>query len=243
MPLRKSKATKAKEAVTDQVSDRTDDLVAALDAAKEALARASAAAGAGRELVPSWARKPARPPTSSCPSGPSSAAARPPAAATAGCWPGRPAWPGWGCWSAGSPGARPSSAGHEAAEAGGGWDRAPSPPRRRPGRLGRGDPAARQRRRRRPGPDAAELAQPGRARYRPVPCLTTRPSLARAARLLTTTPRTSLVVNGSIRRWVRARSAPPSSGGSRRRPRPAPAAGFLGVHGPPSLPPVVDLAR
>jgi hypothetical protein len=41
---RKSKASKAKEAVTDQVSDRTDDLVAALDAAREALARASAAA-------------------------------------------------------------------------------------------------------------------------------------------------------------------------------------------------------
>jgi hypothetical protein len=34
MPFRKSKATKAKETVTDQVSDRTDDLVAALDAAK-----------------------------------------------------------------------------------------------------------------------------------------------------------------------------------------------------------------
>jgi ABC-type transporter Mla subunit MlaD len=44
MAFRKSKATKAKETVTDQVSDRTDDLVAALDAAKEALARASAAA-------------------------------------------------------------------------------------------------------------------------------------------------------------------------------------------------------
>jgi hypothetical protein len=51
MPLRKSKATKAKETVTDQVSDRTEDLVAALDAAKEALARASAAAGRkGAEL-------------------------------------------------------------------------------------------------------------------------------------------------------------------------------------------------
>jgi hypothetical protein len=48
---RKSKADKAKEAVTEQVSDRTDDLVAALDAAKEALARASAAAGRkGAEL-------------------------------------------------------------------------------------------------------------------------------------------------------------------------------------------------
>jgi hypothetical protein len=45
MPLRKSKATKAKEAVTDQVGDRTDDLMAALDAAREAIARASAAAG------------------------------------------------------------------------------------------------------------------------------------------------------------------------------------------------------
>jgi hypothetical protein len=51
MPLRKSKATKAKEPVTDQVSDRTDDLVAALEAAREALARASAAAGRkGAEL-------------------------------------------------------------------------------------------------------------------------------------------------------------------------------------------------
>jgi hypothetical protein len=44
MPFRKSKATKAKETVTDQVSDRTDDLVAALDAAKEALSRASSSA-------------------------------------------------------------------------------------------------------------------------------------------------------------------------------------------------------
>jgi hypothetical protein len=51
MPFRKSKATKAKEAVTDQVSDRTDDLVAALEAAMEALARASAAASRkGAEL-------------------------------------------------------------------------------------------------------------------------------------------------------------------------------------------------
>jgi hypothetical protein len=51
MPFRKSKATKAKEAVAEQVTDRTDDLVAALDAAKEALARASAAAGRkGAEL-------------------------------------------------------------------------------------------------------------------------------------------------------------------------------------------------
>ena len=69
MPLRKSKATKAKEAATEpvknQVSDRTDDLMAALDAAKEALARASAVAGRkGAELPTSWARKPARPPTS-----------------------------------------------------------------------------------------------------------------------------------------------------------------------------------
>ena len=51
MPFRKSKATKAKEAVTDQVSDRTDDLMAALDAAREAVARASAAASRkGAEL-------------------------------------------------------------------------------------------------------------------------------------------------------------------------------------------------
>jgi hypothetical protein len=53
MPFRKSKsnATKAKEAVADQVTDRTDDLLAALDAAREALARASAAAGRkGAEL-------------------------------------------------------------------------------------------------------------------------------------------------------------------------------------------------
>jgi ferric-dicitrate binding protein FerR (iron transport regulator) len=54
MPLRKSKATKAtkaKEAVTDQVSDRTDDLVAALEAAREAIARASTAASRmGAEL-------------------------------------------------------------------------------------------------------------------------------------------------------------------------------------------------
>jgi ferric-dicitrate binding protein FerR (iron transport regulator) len=55
MPLRKSKTTKAKEAVTDprknQVSDRTDDLMAALDAAREALARAaSKGAELGAEL-------------------------------------------------------------------------------------------------------------------------------------------------------------------------------------------------
>lgn len=51
MPFRKSKATKAKETVAEQVTDRTDDLMAALDAAKEALARASAAAGRkGAEL-------------------------------------------------------------------------------------------------------------------------------------------------------------------------------------------------
>ena len=51
MPFRKSKATKAKEAVTDQVSDRTDDLAAALEAAREAIARASAAASRkGAEL-------------------------------------------------------------------------------------------------------------------------------------------------------------------------------------------------
>jgi hypothetical protein len=51
MPFRKSKATKAKEAVTEQVTDRTDDLMAALDAAREALARAYALAGRkGAEL-------------------------------------------------------------------------------------------------------------------------------------------------------------------------------------------------
>jgi hypothetical protein len=51
MPFRKSKATKAKEAVTEQVSDRTDDLMAALEAAREAIARASAAASRkGAEL-------------------------------------------------------------------------------------------------------------------------------------------------------------------------------------------------
>ena len=51
MPFRKSKATKAKEATTDQVSDRTDDLMAALEAAREAIARASAAASRkGAEL-------------------------------------------------------------------------------------------------------------------------------------------------------------------------------------------------
>jgi hypothetical protein len=51
MVFRKSKATKAKETVTEQVSERTDDLMAALDAAREALARASAAAGRkGAEL-------------------------------------------------------------------------------------------------------------------------------------------------------------------------------------------------
>ncbi|HEV3462735.1 MAG TPA: hypothetical protein VG846_02005 [Actinomycetota bacterium] len=44
MAFRKSKATKAtktKEAVTDQVTDRTDDLMAALEAAREAITRAT----------------------------------------------------------------------------------------------------------------------------------------------------------------------------------------------------------
>jgi vacuolar-type H+-ATPase subunit H len=51
MPFRKSKATKAKEAVTEQVGDLTDDLTAALEAAREAIARASAAASRkGAEL-------------------------------------------------------------------------------------------------------------------------------------------------------------------------------------------------
>jgi hypothetical protein len=51
MGFRRSKATKARESVAEQVSDRSDDLVAALDAAREALARASAAAGRkGAEL-------------------------------------------------------------------------------------------------------------------------------------------------------------------------------------------------
>jgi hypothetical protein len=51
MPFRTSKATKAKEAVAEQVTDRTDDLMAALEAAKEALAKASAVAGRkGAEL-------------------------------------------------------------------------------------------------------------------------------------------------------------------------------------------------
>jgi hypothetical protein len=54
MAFRKSKATKAtkaKEAVTDQVTDRTDDLMAALDVAREAIARATAAASRkGAEL-------------------------------------------------------------------------------------------------------------------------------------------------------------------------------------------------
>jgi ferric-dicitrate binding protein FerR (iron transport regulator) len=65
MPLRKSKeskATKAKEAVTDQVSERTDDLAAALEAAREAIARASAAASreaskAADKLMPERARQ------------------------------------------------------------------------------------------------------------------------------------------------------------------------------------------
>jgi ferric-dicitrate binding protein FerR (iron transport regulator) len=65
MPLRKSKeskATKAKEAVTDQVSERTDDLAAALEAAREAIARASAAASreaskAADKLLPERARQ------------------------------------------------------------------------------------------------------------------------------------------------------------------------------------------
>jgi hypothetical protein len=59
MAFRKSKATKTKETVTDQVSDRTDDVVAALDAAKEALARASAAASrkGADKLLPERARQ------------------------------------------------------------------------------------------------------------------------------------------------------------------------------------------
>ncbi|HEX2157913.1 MAG TPA: hypothetical protein VHS79_13220, partial [Actinomycetes bacterium] len=54
MAFRKSKATKAtktKEAVTDQVTDRTDDLMAALEAAREAITRATnAASRKGAEL-------------------------------------------------------------------------------------------------------------------------------------------------------------------------------------------------
>jgi hypothetical protein len=51
MPFRKSKATKAKAAVTEQGANRSDDLMAALDAVKEALARAYAEAGRkGAEL-------------------------------------------------------------------------------------------------------------------------------------------------------------------------------------------------
>ena len=54
MAFRKSKATKAtkaKEAVTEQVTDRTDDLMAALEAAREAIAKATAAASRkGAEL-------------------------------------------------------------------------------------------------------------------------------------------------------------------------------------------------
>jgi uncharacterized protein YjbJ (UPF0337 family) len=45
MLFRKSKANKAKGAVTEQVGERTDDLMAALDAARDALTRATAAAG------------------------------------------------------------------------------------------------------------------------------------------------------------------------------------------------------
>jgi hypothetical protein len=54
MAFRKSKATKAtktKEAVTDQVTDRTDDLMAALEAAREAITRATnVASRKGAEL-------------------------------------------------------------------------------------------------------------------------------------------------------------------------------------------------
>jgi hypothetical protein len=60
MPLRKSKATKAKETATDH-SDRTDDLAAALEAAREALARASNAAGRkGAELSAQLAEEAAK---------------------------------------------------------------------------------------------------------------------------------------------------------------------------------------
>ena len=45
MFLRKSKTTKAKQAVTEQVTDRTDDLTAALEAARDAISRATTAAG------------------------------------------------------------------------------------------------------------------------------------------------------------------------------------------------------
>jgi hypothetical protein len=44
MLLRKSRTTKAKQAVTEQVTDRTDDLMAALETAKEAISKASTAA-------------------------------------------------------------------------------------------------------------------------------------------------------------------------------------------------------
>jgi hypothetical protein len=53
MFLRKSKSTRAKQAVakqavTEQVNDRTDDLMAALDAARDAISRASTAAARKR---------------------------------------------------------------------------------------------------------------------------------------------------------------------------------------------------
>src|SRR4029453_18168346 len=202
------KSTASKATVTDQVSDRTDDLVAALDAAREALARASAAAGrkgaelgaglgkqasdAADKLMPERARPRAR-------------AGPPPPQPQAPGRGGRPHPAGGGLQPAGRPQGRPGGAGppgRARRRLGGRGDlgRRPPPP-------GRGDPAPQQRGRRRPGRAAPHhLAQPVWARYRPGPRLTTRPSLARAARVFTTTPRTSGVVNGSIRRWVRARS-------------------------------------
>ena len=51
MFFRRSRSTRARDALTEQVADRTDDLASALEAAREAIAKASTAAGRkGAEL-------------------------------------------------------------------------------------------------------------------------------------------------------------------------------------------------
>ena len=81
--------------------------------------------------APSWARRPARPLTSSCPSGPASVAARRPAAATAGCSPARPGWARWGWLLSRLSGSKGSELREglkrQSDKASGGWDRVPEP--------------------------------------------------------------------------------------------------------------------
>ena len=167
------KTTKAKEAATDQVSDRTDDLMAALDAAREALARAStAAASKGAELSAELGKEASKAADKLMPERAKQRRREAARRRNRRLLAGTAALAALGVLA---------SRLTKVQDGQGRRRLGPGPrPRLHPGRVRRGDPAARQRRRR-PGADTAELAQSGRAWYGPAPCLTTRPSLARAA--------------------------------------------------------------